>query len=143
MAALAIVQLLSVHHHDNLDDRRQAAADAASREVVAFLLISDRTASEDLQALLAGATARFHDRLQREATAFKQALATGQVTSTGTVLAAGVAALHGDRAQVAVAAKAVVKSTANPEGQERTYRLMVSLSDVDSRWLVSGLEILP
>jgi Mce-associated membrane protein len=142
LAALSIVQLLSVRDHDQLEARRQAAVNAASREVVAFLLISDQTAADDLKALLAGATAQFHDRLEQEATTFKQALASGQVTSTGAVLAAGVSELHGSDARVAVAAKATVKSATTPDGQERTYRLMVSLMRVHERWLVSGLEIL-
>lgn len=142
LAVLSILQLLSWHDHDKLDDRRHAAVDAAAKEVVALLLISDRTAAADLEEVLAGATAKFHDQLEQEAKSFKRTLANGQVTSVGNVLAAGISALHGDHAEVAVAAKATIKSAATPKGQERTYRLAVTLDHVDNRWLVSGLKIL-
>lgn len=140
LAVLGVLQVLSIRHHDDLVDRRRAAVDAASNEVVALLSVSKANAAQNLKHLLAGATADFHDQLEQEAKSFIRAVSQGNVTSTGSVVAAALVKLRASSASVAVAAKATVTNSQSPKGQARNYRITVTVQRVKDRWLVSGLS---
>lgn len=140
LAVVGVLQTLSVRHHDQLDDRRKAAIAAASEEVSRLLTVTQSSSTSVLHALLDGATADFHDQLEKEATAFRQAIVKGKVASTGSVAAAALDTLHGDTAVVVVAARASVKNASTPKGDQRNYRLTVTVEDHGGRWLVSKLD---
>jgi hypothetical protein len=55
------------------------------------------------------------------------------------VSATGVERIEGDEATVLVSASATVSNSALKGGQLRNYRLSVSLSRVDDRWLASDV----
>lgn len=142
LAVLGVLQALSIRNHDDLEDSRRGAVDAASNEVSALLTVSAKNSAKNLKTLLAGATAGFHDQLEQQANTFKQALTQGKVTSEGSIASVGLVSLNdaGKSAVVAVAARATVKNATSPEGDQRNYRLTVTVEHVDGRWLVSGLR---
>lgn len=139
LAVLAFLQTLSIRHHDDLVAGRSAAVNAAADEVAALLTVTHGTATTDLQRLLDGSTAGFHDQLEKQATTFRQALTAGNVTSTGSIVAAALISMTGDNAIVGIAAKATVINNQSPRGEPRNYRLTVTVTKAGGRWLVSGL----
>jgi Mce-associated membrane protein len=140
LAVIGALQALSIRHHDDLNDRRRAAIAAASDEVNQLLTVSKSTSTQVLHSLLDGATADFHDELEKEAKAFQQAIVKGKVVSRGSIAAAGLASLKGDTAVVVVAAKATVRNASSPKGDARNYRLTVTVQNAGGHWLVSGLR---
>ena len=149
LAAAGLLLARSIRHYDDVIDQhratrpagqRAAAIDAARREVVNLLTVSDKTSSQNLKALLDGSTANFHKQLLSAAKSFQQALSKGKVSSTGTVAAAGVVSSSPRAAVVAVAAKGIVKNSSSPKGEPRNYRLTVTVQRVGHRWLVSDLR---
>ncbi|MFJ8816425.1 hypothetical protein [Amycolatopsis thermoflava] len=62
------------------------------------------------------------------------------MTSTGQIADAGIERLSGDDATALVVASANVKNTQAPQGENRQYRLLLTLHREDGRWLVSELE---
>jgi Mce-associated membrane protein len=139
LAVLGILQVLSVRHHDDLNDRRRAAVAAASDEVSQLLTLSKSTATQVLHSLLDGATAGFHDQLEKQAKAFQQTIVKGQVVSQGSIASAGLASMKGDKALVVVAAKATVRNASSRKAGARNYRLTVTVQQVGGHWLVAGL----
>jgi Mce-associated membrane protein len=127
----------------SLSQERDAAVSAASNEIVGLLTVSGKTAKADIQRLLDGAAAQFHDQLQQEATSFQKALAQGKVTSKGAIASAGLVSLRTTgktgTAVVAIAAKATVKNSAAPKGDARNYRLTVTVEKTGGKWLVSAI----
>jgi Mce-associated membrane protein len=139
LAVLGVLQVISVRHHDDLDNRRRAAIAAGSDEVSQLLTLSQSTATQVLHRLLDGATAGFHDQLEKQAKAFQQTIVTGKVVSKGSIASAGLASMKGDKAVVVVAAKAVVRNASSKKAGARNYRLTVTVQEVGGHWLVAGL----
>lgn len=119
---------------------RTAVVKAARAEILALTQVSATTSDSAIQELLSGATDDFQAQLQDQAEAFRSALSEAKVTSTGSVASAGVASLADGQAEVLVAATGSVKNDKTKTAQPRTYRFLVRLEEVGSRWLVSGLE---
>ena len=140
LAVVAFLQTLSLRHHDDLGQRRAAAIEAASSEVATLLTVKNSTSTAVLKKLLAGATADFHDQLQQQAKVFQQAITQGKVTSTGSIAAAGLVSMAGNKATVALAAKATVRNASSPKGDARNYRLTVTVQQIHGHWLVAGLK---
>jgi Mce-associated membrane protein len=122
-----------------VDSRRRAAVAAASDEVSQLLTLSKSTATQVLHRLLDGATAGFHDQLEKQAKAFQQTIVKGKVVSKGSIASAGLAGVKGDTAVVVVAAKAVVRNASSRKAGARNYRLTVTVQQVGGHWLVAGL----
>lgn len=131
-----VLQTISVRHHDAVQGRRQAAVDAASSEVAAFLSAS---ASADDATLLGGATSTYRPRLQQQASAFRRSLGIGASGPKADVLAAGLVTMRAHSARVAVAATATARGTSSSVAV-RNYWLTVTLARVGARWLVSDLR---
>ena len=83
---LGVLQAISVRHHDDLNDRRRAAvAGGVRRGEPAADPVEVDVRRQVLHRLLDGATADFHDQLEKQAKAFQQAIAKGKVVSAGSI----------------------------------------------------------
>lgn len=148
LLALVVLALLAVAGNRGLawQDERQRATDekdaaaAATAEVEGLIEVSGATSEEDLDRLLAGATAGFRDELEAQADRLRKALSKNKVTATGEVVSTGVVKLEDGRATVIVAATGTVENNQTAKAEPRNYRLRVDLQQDDDRWLVSGLE---
>jgi len=118
----------------------KAAVAAATAEVEGLIDISATTSEEDMDALLAGATAEFRSELESQADGLQEALKKNRVTATGDVVSAGMVKLEDGRATVIVAAAGTVENSGTNAAEPRNYRLRVDLQKDGDRWLVSGLE---
>jgi Mce-associated membrane protein len=118
----------------------QAALAAARGEAVALTTISYKTATADLNRVLAGATGSLHSQFDKQKGQLPSTLAQTKSVSRGTVLSSGLASLNGTQAQALVALDARVSGTdTGPTGVIKHYRMVVTLQQVSGRWLASDV----
>lgn len=86
------------------------------------------------------ATGPFKAQFDQVAASFSRVLDQGKVQSTGTVKEAGIIRVDDSSATVLAAVSSVVKNTEAPDGQQRVYRMRVSLTGHDDTWQVSNVE---
>ena len=140
VTAVAVLQILEWGDAQAREQAREDVVAAAEEEVLGLITISARTTDEDLEALIAGATASFREDLRAQADRLRQEVVDNEVEATGEVVSAGIASLDEERATVLVAALGTVDNR-NASGPEpRSYRLEVQLDRVDGDWLVSALR---
>lgn len=151
LAALTVAAVLlgiRDHHHRERDaagtsatPAQEAALAAAREEAVALTTIGYRTADHDLDRVLAGATGTLRTQFEKEKSQLPATLARNKSTSRGTVLSAALSSLTTDTAQALVALDATVSGTdTGSSGVLKHYRMVVSLSRVDGRWLANDVS---
>ena len=125
----------------NATSNGKQAAEAAARTGVTDLLTADYQNpgawSAKLKPLAAG---QFLSVVGNSASGFNQILAQGKVQTTGQVVDVGVQKFNGTTAQLAVLANETVKNTQTPSGSARAYRMVVSMVQSGSKWLLSNVE---
>ncbi len=141
--AAAVVLLALSTTADGLDARRGAFVQTARQGVLNLTTVRYATAPEDVQHLLDGASGSFAQDFGGRKDSYIQVVQKAQVNSEGKVLAAGLEKLDGNSAVVLVAATAKVSNSSAPQGEERSYRLRVTVTDTDSRMTVSNVEFVP
>jgi Mce-associated membrane protein len=118
-------------------DGRDAAESAARQQAVNLLTIDYRTASRDLQRIVAGSTGDQKRLYSAQVQAFPGVLNQTKSVSTGEVVAAGLVSYHGDTAEVALAVNQGVSSTAAKGVINTSRRMVLDLQRVNGQWLVS------
>jgi Mce-associated membrane protein len=125
----------------NATSNGKQAAEAAARTGVTDLLTADYRNpgawSAKLKPLAAG---QFLSVVGNSASGFNQILAQGKVQTTGQVVEVGVQKFNGTTAQLAVLADETVKNSQTPSGSARSYRMVVSMVQSGSKWLLSNVE---
>ena len=126
------------------ETRAQEHADirrAARAEALAFLTI-DHTKMDQLTGqVLDGATGDFKKQYQASLEALKDSATSQESISTGRVDEVGLSEVDADSATVFVAAGSKVKNKGTKgEVEDRSWRIKLTMSKEDSRWLVSQLE---
>lgn len=116
---------------------------AARQTATDLLTIDPATADDTLQRLTDGATGEFAGQLDARSGNFAGAIRESEVSSTGTVSAAGVSERGPGRAVVLVAAESTVQNAQVPDGEQRQYRMRLTVEEDGGRWLVSRLEFVP
>ncbi|MFJ2667476.1 hypothetical protein ACIO14_24335 [Nocardia fluminea] len=148
VAAIAVVgtSILSVNlalqtrANQRADDRQQAALDAARRIAVQLVTLNHDSAKQNLDAIAADSTGSFRDQWDKIANSFVSVLESGKVQSGGEVKEAGIVMISDDHATVLTAVTSTVKNTEAPDGQQRVYRMKMTLDNTGERWLVSNVE---
>ena len=141
--AAAVVLLALSTTADGLDGRRGAFVQTARQGVLNLTTVRYATAPEDVQHLLDGASGSFAQDFGGRKDSYIQVVQKAQVNSEGKVLAAGLEKLDGNTAVVLVASTAKVSNSSAPQGEERSYRLRVTVTDTDGRMTVSNVEFVP
>ncbi len=139
----AVVLLALSTTPDGLDGRRGAFVQTARQGVLNLTTVRYATAPEDVQHLLDGASGSFAQDFGGRKDSYIQVVQKAQVNSEGKVLAAGLEKLDGNTAVVLVASTAKVSNSSAPQGEERSYRLRVTVTDTDGRMTVSNVEFVP
>jgi len=141
LVGLGVPLALTVSHDHQRDDRRDAVVAAARAEVTNLMNIDYRTAARDLGRVIAGATGDLRQNYVKLRT-HVQAIAQDQSVLTGSVVSAGLLWLH-DREDVARAVLSATgtDSTGGASASVRHYRWVLTLRDVDGRWLVSDAAL--
>lgn len=146
LVAAAVILGIRDHRHretggfGSATASEQAALAAARGEAVALTTIGYKTASSDLDRVLAGATGALRTQFEKEKDQLPATLAKTKSDSQGTVLSAAISSLAEDKAQAVVAVDAKVSGTdTSPSGVVKHYRMVISLHDVDGHWLASDV----
>jgi Mce-associated membrane protein len=137
---VALVFLGHVRGSDAQSSRRQAAV-AAARNAVTDLTTADyQHPQQYVGKLKADATGSFLSTFTNSSTGFQKLLAQGKVQTIGNVVDVGVQRIGTGTAQLSVLAYVTVKNSQTPGGNQRVYRLSVSMISAGSRWLLSNVE---
>ena len=131
---------LDFHANTRADDRDHTALAAANRIAVQLVTLNHSSAKQNLDAIAADSTGAFRDQWDKISANFASVLENGKVESTGEVKASGVVDIDDAHATVLTAVTSTVKNTEAPEGQQRVYRMKMTLDHSDGHWLVSNVE---
>jgi Mce-associated membrane protein len=131
---------LDVRANSRNDARDHAALAAANRIAVQLVTLDHSSAKQNLEAIAADSTGSFRDQWQKISGNFASVLENGKVQSTGEVKESGLVDIDDAHATVLTAVTSTVKNTEAPEGQQRVYRMKMTLDHSDDHWLVSNVE---
>lgn len=121
------------------------AVKAATAEVMAWAAVDYRKIDESFAAVKEGATGKFLEQFTQSEETLRSLLVENQSVQVPTIPKDGTGLVErdGGTARVAVALDAVVTNTSTKTPQPRTYRLLLTLANVDGAWLTNNLEIVP
>lgn len=145
VVAVGLATLLAVFgvqywQHQQQTDRREAATNAAQQVARQLTSISYKTADQDLEELLDASTGKFRKQFADRMKPFIDVIKKSQVETSGKVVETGVERLGESSARVLVATHSEVKNTQAKSPQPRNYRLRITTTHVDGRWLASNVE---
>jgi Mce-associated membrane protein len=144
VAVAAYLWRWQAHELGVLQDRRAqdaAVVRAATLETMTWAHVDYRKADEYVTAVEKGATGTFLDQFKASVPATKQLLAANRSVQVPTIPrdGAGLMERKGDTAKVLIAMDATVTNKSTSKPQPRQYRLQVTLTQQDGRWLISNL----
>jgi Mce-associated membrane protein len=144
VAAAVLLGIRDHRHRDASADPvvpAEATALAAGRaEAVALTTIGYKTATADLDRVLAGATGALRTQFEKERSQLPATLAQTKSVSRGAVLSSALSSISSDKAQVLVAVDARVSGTdTGARGVLKHYRMVVTLERVAGRWLANDV----
>lgn len=144
LLAFAAHQAVQWRHAHQQQMAREDAMDAAAHEVTAFISIGQKTDTDEMDRLLAGATGAFRDELAKQAEQLRNQARANKVRAVGAVDSVGVEKMSDelDQATVVVAASGRVRNKSSRGKEPRRYRFRVELRRTSGEWLVSALEFL-
>jgi Mce-associated membrane protein len=133
---------LFVHNHrvSEAEASKAAALETARQVATSLTTITPDNASGQLDNLQKQSTGSFKEQIGGYSAMFQAVLKQGNVASRGTITAAGIEKMEGDAASALVAVSALITSGQVPQGQPRTYRLLVSLQRSGDQWLASNVD---
>lgn len=141
-ACVVLIVLTGVRLSDagKTDARRTAVLQAARQQAVNFTTLDHRTLDRDLGRVLEGATGQFRSQFEAGTKDLSELVKANEAVSEGAVLEAGIVSDDADSARVLVVADSTVTNTADPEPQQRHYRMQLDLVLERGQWLVSDLQ---
>lgn len=140
--ALAVSSYVGPHRSDhNEAAARSAARTAASEGSVALLTYASETVEPDLAAAQSHLTGEFLTYYSEFAERIVTPAAKDKaVRATATVVRAATADVDGNRAKVLVFVNQSTTSKDNPEPTQTASSVLVGMTDVAGRWLISSFD---
>lgn len=128
-------------HGFSVERSRDHALEAAKVVATRLTTYDSGTADADLKSLLATASPLYAGSLQGDQGGVIRSMRANQARSDGTVTDAGVLSYDPDTktAHVLVSVRAKVANKAVPGGQDRDYRMEITMID-QGDWLADGVE---
>ena len=146
LAALTVAALVGVgvlapriSSASTRDSQRADVLHAARQAAVNFTTLDYRHLDRDLGRVLRGSTGDFRKQFQAGSKNLTSLVTANKAVAKGEVLDAGLVSSDSDSAVVLVVADSRVVNTASPKGEQRHYRLQLSLVLHEGQWLVSDL----
>ncbi|WAC54061.1 hypothetical protein [Gordonia sp. SL306] len=145
VAALVTTALIGWHHHTATSEheRAQAFTAAADRGVTAITSLDFNNAQRDVQRILDQSTGAFYNDFKGRAKDFTSVIEQSKVTTKGKVTGSAVESMNGDDAVILVSAGSDVTNAAGAKQEPRTWRLRVTVSDVDGTMKISKVDFVP
>jgi Mce-associated membrane protein len=143
-AALWVWQSREVDRAEAALAEDRAAVSAATLETLAWASVDHREVDEFVARVKEGATGEFLQQFQQSETALRALLRRNKSVQVPAIPKDGAALLErrGDEARVLIVMDANVTNASTSTPQPRQYRLQVTMTEVDGRWLTSALEII-
>ena len=143
--ALGVLWVTQSRQASALEDARsedRAALDAATRETLNWASVDYRRADEFVETVKEGATGTFLEQFEQSETALRTLIRQNQSVQVPTIPKDGAALLErrGGEARVLIVMDANVTNKSTESPQPRQYRLQVTVTKVEGRWLTSNLE---
>ncbi|SEK31747.1 hypothetical protein [Rhodococcus maanshanensis] len=147
-ASIALVAGAVVATTTYLGDRareahREALVAAAGDGVLALIDLHTGTADDDLARLRERSTGAFAKELGDGSDGLAASIRDAAVNSDGRIDSAALVSESGESGVVIVAASAQVGNADSPTATPRSYRLRVTIDEVEGRLLMSGVEFVP
>ena len=148
VVAIAVVACAVVATSTYLGDRsreshREALVEAAGDGVLALIDVHTDTTEDDLAQLRERSTGAFAQELGDSADGLAASIRDAAVNSDGRIDSAALVSESGESGVVIVAASSQVGNVDSPTATPRSYRLRVTIDEVDGRMLMSGVEFVP
>ncbi|MBF6355708.1 hypothetical protein IU449_14325 [Nocardia higoensis] len=129
----------------NERDRLQAASEAAEATArdyaVTLTTVDSGDLDENFEAVLDGATGDFKDTYAESSEMLRQLLVDNNASATGTVVASGIQSATPDRVEVLLFVDQSVRNTQNPQPRIDRSRIVMTMENVDGRWLAGEVEL--
>jgi len=126
------------HHRD--DERRTAAVDVATAQVLDLTTLDSSSVESRLASMSGRVTGDFKRQFDGFAKTFAQVVQHDKIAATGEIKAAGITSYDDDSAVVIVASTTQVSTAKQKAATQRDYRIRVSLDRNGGSWLISGME---
>ncbi|OPX16597.1 hypothetical protein B1964_04055 [Gordonia sp. i37] len=142
IAGIAYGAVLFTSHRDaQAVDTRNALVLSTTREAAADLVtLRHNSADADVQRIRNLSTGDFQNQISDTTGSFSAILTQGQVDSVGSARQVALVSADDSKATTIAAVTSTVKNSETPEGQQRVYRMKLSLENHGGRWLVSNVE---
>ncbi|GAA4548485.1 hypothetical protein [Pseudonocardia xishanensis] len=143
---VAAAVLLGILWNDGrqLDERRDRAVAEAQDMAVALVSVSSDSAEQDVRRIMDGAVGDFGKIFSENLDSYVDIVRKGGVETSGEVVSSGLERLDGPTARVLVALRAEVRNQQAPDGEQRTYRMAVEMTEQpDGEWLADKVEFVP
>ncbi|MBD0863544.1 hypothetical protein IA539_20430 [Gordonia sp. zg691] len=149
VAVLAIVALLAgggyagwtLYENHAINQAEQQAVATAKDYAVTLTSIDSASIDQNFTEVLGGATGEFKDMYSRSSSQLKQMLVDNKATSKGVVIDAGVKSATTQRVVVMLFVDQSITNTASPEPRVDRSRVLMTMENVDGRWLASKVDL--
>ncbi|PYE12359.1 Mce-associated membrane protein [Williamsia limnetica] len=121
-------------------DRDTEIVSTAKQVVTNLVTLRGDTADADVRRIEGSTTGDFQKQFTDATGSFATVLTQGEVTSTGEATEAALVTADDKSATVIAAVTSTVKNSEAPEGQQRVYRMKLTLENIKGRWLASNVE---
>lgn len=121
-------------------DRNTEIVETAQQVVKNMVTLRHDTADADVRRIEDSTTGDFQKQFTDATGSFATVLTQGEVDSTGEATDAALVSADDNKATVIAAVTSTVKNTEAPEGQQRVYRMKLTMENIKGRWLASNVE---
>lgn len=121
-------------------DRNTEIVETAQQVVKNMVTLRHDTADADVRRIEDSTTGDFQKQFTDATGSFATVLTQGEVDSTGEATDAALVSADDNTATVIAAVTSTVKNTEAPEGQQRVYRMKLTMENIKGRWLASNVE---
>lgn len=128
------------YRHQQLEDLRTSALDAATQYTVDLATYDYEQPNANLDTVVAQSTSEFGAKYRGVASDLQSILAEGKGTAKGAVRYAGLVSLDDEKTVVAVFLDQEVHNVMVPEGRTDASRMVITLVRSDDRWLLDGAD---
>ena len=139
--AAAVVLAWELRAEREIGTAAEQATAAAQQYAVTLTSLDGAKLDSNFAAVLDGATGEFKDMYSQSSAHLKSVLIDNKAAAKGTVVAAGVKSATPDRVEVMLFVDQSVTNSANPEPRVDRSRIIMTMENVDGRWLASNVEI--
>lgn len=125
------------------EEQRQLFVQVGRQGALNLTTIDWENAEEDVQRILDSATGTFYDDFQQRSAPFVEVVKQAQSKSEGTITEAGLESVSDDEGQVLVAVTVNTSNAGAPEQQPRSWRMRITVQQIDDEAKVSNVEFVP